>query len=262
VSIALVVAAGVWVGDAASAIGPHNRMPSRLEKPPLPIASLPRRPVMQLEFVRGPEDVRAILQVGSASQAKNIEHLRTGNDLDTRHLIPRYAILLIVLSLLVAQGSKTIGDLVFLGGVVAAVLIAGADLVENSGIERILNSPEVDRVTAQASLVVSAAAFVKWTLLGLLSIYLGVVVALSQTWRRWLTPVLFAGGVLVLAIIGRHAVERFLTPAPAHSGRSASTTSTRDARAAGTSEADTAATTRIAAAAAIGSAPGTRTSSM
>jgi hypothetical protein len=50
--------------------------------------------------------------------------------------------------------------------------------------------------------------------------------------------------------------------APSHSGRSASITSTRDARAAGTSDASTAATTRIMAAAAIGSALGMRTSSM
>jgi hypothetical protein len=261
-SVVCLIAAAAWFYSAAKTIAAHNKMSSRLEKPALPIDSLPRRPVMQLEFVRGANDVRSILQVDSAAQSQNVADVRAGNDYDTRHLILRYAILLIVLTLLVSQGSKTIGDLVFLSGVVMVLLIAAADFWENVGIARILDSPANDAVTGAASTLVSSAAFVKWVLLALLLIYLGVIASLSRTWRRWLTPVLFIAGVLLLAIVSRHSVERFLTPAPPHSGRSASMTSTRDARAAGTSAASTAATTRIVAAAMIGTTPGMRTSSM
>jgi len=211
VSIVLVIAAGAWVKWAADAIAPHNSVSSRLAKPRLPISSLPRLPVMQLEFVRGAEDGRAILQVGTDAEEKNVAAVKTGNDLDTRHLIPRYAVLLVLLSLLIAQGSKSIGDLVFLAALLATAVIASADLLENSGIARILAAPADDDMTDRAAVMVSAAAFVKWTLLGLLLIYLGVVAWLGQSWRRWLMPVLFAVGLLLLAIVGRHAVERFLT---------------------------------------------------
>jgi hypothetical protein len=228
-SIVLLIAAAIWFGFAGKAIDEHNKMSSRLAEPPLPISSLLPRPVMQLEFVRGAEDVRSILQLETGSRQKNVDDLRAGNDLDTRHLIPRYAIVLFVLTLLVSQGSKSIGDLVFLGGVVMVVLIAGADLLENTGIGWILESPAEDGVTGPASTMVSTAAFAKWVLLGLLLIFLGAVASLSRTWRRWLTPVLFATGLLLLAIVGRHAVERFLTPTPSHSGLSASITSMRGA---------------------------------
>ena len=205
----LVIAAVAWVKSAADAIAPHNSVSSRLAKPRLPISSLPRLPVMQLEFVRGAEDGRAILQVGTDAEEKNVAAVKTGNDLDTRHLIPALRRAVGPPVAAHPQGSKSIGDLVFLAALLATAVIASADLLENSGIARILAAPADDDMTDRAAVLVSAAAFVKWTLLGLLLIYLGVVAWLGQSWRRWLMPVLFAVGLLLLAIVGRHAVERF-----------------------------------------------------
>ncbi len=113
--------------------------------------------------------------------------------------------------------------------------------------------------------VMVVSAFVKWTTLGLIGLGLGVVTSLQQRpRRRWLTPLLIVFGVWQLATVSRHVIG-LLPAVPVdtdYSGRSASMTSTRDARAAGTSDASTAETTRIIAAATIGNAPGTRTSSM
>ena len=211
VSLVLLIATGTWVAYAGKAIEPHNQMRSRLEKPPLPIRSVLSRPVMQLEFVRGAEDVRAILQVGSTAEQHNIDDVRRGNELDTKYLIPGYAAFLIVLGLFVAQGSRSSGALVFLAAVATTVVIAGADIVENNAIESVLDALKDDAAAAAAAATVSTAAFVKWTLLGLLLIFLGVAASLSETRRHLLTPFLFLGGMLFLAIVGRHAVERFLT---------------------------------------------------
>jgi hypothetical protein len=211
VSLALVLVTATWCVFAILKIGPLNAMESRTKGAPLPIASLPTRPVMQLEFVRGAQDVKAILEVGSTNQSRNVEDVRSGNDLDSTRLIPGYMMLLIALSLLIAQGSRNVGDLLFLVGITMAMLIAGADLIENYGIGRILDAPGDAALTDRMARLVSTAAFVKWTLLGLILIYLGVVASLPQTWRRWLSPVLLGLGIVLLATIGRHAVERFLT---------------------------------------------------
>lgn len=211
VPIVCVIATVAWCAYATSAIAPFNAMPSRTGNVRLPISSLPMLPVMQLEFARGAEDVKAILEVGRASESKNVNDVREGNELDSWYLIPGYTLLLIALSLLVAQDGRHVSVGLFMIGVTVALAIAAADFTENYGIGQILDAPADAVLANQTAPLVSAAAFVKWTLLGLLLIYLAVVASLPQNWRRWLSPVLLIAGILLLAVVGRHAVDRFLT---------------------------------------------------
>jgi hypothetical protein len=259
-----VLAVGIFL------IGPYNTMPDRTTDA-LPIPSLPPRPVMQLAFARSQADIDAVLEVTKTSKDANIKAVRTGNTRDSQFLVPGYVVLLIALTLFVVRGSDNEAWWLFRAGVVLVAVLALSDLAENFGIARVLSSAEAckpenacDPAATWIRILMVASAFVKWTALGLIGLGLGVVTSLQQRPRRgWLTPLLIVFGVWWLATVSRHVIGLLPDAATAaHSGRSASMTSTRDARAAGTSDASTAETTRIIAAATIGNAPGTRTSSM
>lgn len=207
-AVAVAVPLAIWLTLAVGAsIEPFNEMPKRTTR--LPIESLPRKPVLQLEFARGSADVETILEVGRETQARNVSDVRRGNELDTWRLIPSYTLLFILLSLLVGQGSQRIGLRVFLAGAAVALIIAGFDWRENSGITRLLDSPADPSITSEAAARVAHSAFFKWVLIGFFFIALGVAAYLQQTWRRFLAPVLFLAGVWVLAPIWRHAVDRW-----------------------------------------------------
>jgi multisubunit Na+/H+ antiporter MnhG subunit len=190
-----------------------------------------------------------------------VTELRAGNWLDTWLLIPGYIVLFVTLVLLIAHGMPNAATAIVRVGLAITAVVVLADLIENYHLERIVSSLHDPEMVNRALAVTTPAAFIKWGGLGTLLVGLGAAAALQDNWRRRLTFVLLAVGILMLAPILRHAVDR-LSGESDHSGRSASMTSTRDARAAGTSDASTAATTRIIAAAAIGTAPGIRTSSM
>ena len=206
--VTTVVIALVWVmAVAIVAIGPHNEMPARTTKV-LPIPSLPQRPVMQLAFARNQTDIDAVLETTKASKTANIEDVRTGNTRDSLFLVPGYTVLLIALTLLIARGSDDEAWWLFRAGVVLVIVLACADLTENFGIARVLTSAEKneDAVTWVRALMV-ASAFVKWTVLGLIGVGLGMVTSLQQqTQRRWLTAPLLIAGVWMLATVGRHVV--------------------------------------------------------
>ena len=262
-----IAAAVVCVAVAVISIAPHNQMEGIARTSPLPIATLPQRPVMQLAFARNQDDINTILHVGEGTQQASIDAVAVGNILDTIMLVPSYTLLLIALTLLIARASGAAGMTVFGAGLLLTVALAIADVAENYGIATALSATQHGQVMSEAARqLMVAAAFAKWALLGLIGIGLGVSAALHhRTWgRRVVAPVLLAVSMLLLARVARHGVTLLpvLSAAPGHSGRSASMTSTRDARAAGTSAASTAATTRIIAAARIGTAPGMRTSSM
>jgi hypothetical protein len=56
---------------------------------------------------------------------------------------------------------------------------------------------------------VAQSAFIKWVLIGIFFLGLGVAAYLQQTWRRFLAPVLLLVGVWVLAPVWRHVVDRW-----------------------------------------------------
>lgn len=207
VVVAALLASAVWSGFAMSQIGPYNRMKARTTG--LPIHSLPPRPVLQIEFARGPEDVESVLEVGHPSEEANIADMRAGNELDSTRLIPGYTLLLVALTLLIARGNRSTGVRLFRACVTVAIVIAVADFTENYGIARLLDALAAGTaITTGAVRLVAIPAFVKWTFLGLIGVALGVVTRLQESWRRWLSPVLLAGGVWTLATVWRHLVDR------------------------------------------------------
>jgi hypothetical protein len=207
-AVPVAVLAAIWLTSVvASSIEPFNKMSARTTR--LPIDSLPRKPVLQLEFARGSADVETILEVGRDTQARNVSDVRKGNELDSWRLIPSYTLLFILLTLLIAQGTQRIGLRMFLVGVAVAVIIAGFDWRENSGITQLLDSPANASITSEAAARVAQSAFIKWVLIGTFFLALGVAAYLQQTWRRFLGSVLFLAGIWVLAPIWRHAVDRW-----------------------------------------------------
>jgi hypothetical protein len=269
--VTAIVVATIVVAVGVVSIAPHNQMKGIARTSPLPIATLPKGPVMQLAFARNQHDIATILHVGEQTQQDAIKAVATGNFRDTVVLVPGYTLLLIALTLLIARASGPAGMSVFGAGLVLTMALALADFAENYGIATALSAAQHGHPMSDAARrVMVAAAFSKWTLLTLIGIGLGVASALHhRKWgRRLVAPLLLAASIVMLATVARHGVTLLpvvpVAPAaaPSHSGRSASMTSTRDARAAGTSDASTAATTRIIAAATIGMKPGIRTSSI
>jgi hypothetical protein len=207
-AVAAAVPLAIWLTVAVGAsIDRFNAMPARTTR--LPIESLPRKPVLQLEFARGSADVETILEVGRDTQARNVADVRRGNELDTWRLIPSYTLLFMLIALLIGQGSQRIGMRVFLVGAVVALIIAGFNWRENAGISRLLDSPADQSVTSEAAARVAQSAFIKWVLIGIFFLGLGVAAYLQQTWRRFLAPVLLLVGVWVLAPVWRHVVDRW-----------------------------------------------------
>jgi hypothetical protein len=207
-AVVVAVPLAIWLTFAVGAsIEPYNEMRARTTR--LPIESLPRKPVLQLEFARGSADVEAILEVGRGTQAQNVSDVRRGNELDSWRLIPSYTLLFVLISLLIGQGSERIGVRVFLVGAVVSLIIAGFDWRENAGISQLLDSPSDQSITSEAAARVAQSAFIKWVLIGIFFLGLGVAAYLQQTWRRFLAPVLLLVGVWVLAPVWRHVVDRW-----------------------------------------------------
>ena len=255
----------VWVIAGVAILAPHNAVKGIARTVPLPIETLPNRPVLQWARARSQDDIDTVLDRAHDSGKHNITDVRTGNILDTMLFVPGYSFFFIACIALIARSSGRAATFVFGAGLVLTVALAVADFAENQGIALALEAAERGQAMSEmARQTMVAASLAKWTLLGIMFLFLGAATALQERlWRRWVPPVLFALGIWQLAVITRHVVT--LLPGAsvvAHSGRSASITSTRDARAAGTSAASTAATTRRNAAAAIGTAPGIPTSSM
>lgn len=263
--VTAVVAGALWVGAGVAILAPYSAVQGIVRTVPLPIDTLPKLPVVQLALARNQDDIDIVLDRAHDSGKRNIADVRTGNVLDTILFVPGYSFFFIATIALIARSSGRAATFVFGAGVVLTAALAVADLAENQGIALALEAAERGQMISEmARQTMVAASLAKWTLLGSMFLFLGAATALQEgLWRRWVPPVLFVLGIWQFAIITRYAVTLLpSTPAVVHSGRSASMTSTRDALAAGTSAARIAATTRINAAAAMGTAPGMRTSSM
>ncbi len=205
----MIVVAAVVVGVALVSIAPYNQMKGITRVSPLPIATLPEHPVMQLAFARHQADINAVLLVGENRQQAAIALLATGNLLDTMVLVPGYTLLLIALSLVIARASGPAAMTVFGAGLLLTIALAIVDLTENYGIATALSAAQHGQVmTDAARRVMVGAAFAKWTLVALIGIGLGVASALHhRTWgRRFVAPLLLAVSMVMLARVARHGV--------------------------------------------------------
>src|SRR5688572_332398 len=208
VATAIAVAV-VCVTVAMVSIAPHNQMKGIARTSPLPIATLPQRPVMQLAFARNQDDINTVLHVGENTQQDAIKAVAIGNIRDTVLLVPGYTLLLMALTLLIARASGPAGMTVFGAGIILALALAIADLAENYGIATAVDTARHGQAMSDAARrVMVAAAFTKWTLLALIGISLSVAVALHRRkWgRRVVAPLLLAVSIVLLARVARHGV--------------------------------------------------------
>jgi hypothetical protein len=217
--VTAIAVAIVWVAVAVASIAPHNQMRKIARTSPLPIATLPAQPVMQLAFARNQNDINTVLHVGKHTQQDAVKAVATGNIRDTVVLVPGYTLLLIALTLLIARASGPAGMTVFGAGLLLTMALAIADFAENYGIATALTAAQHGQPMSDAARrVMVAAAFTKWTLLALIGIGLGVAAALHRrTWgRRVVAPLLLAVSVTMLAGLARHGVTLLpVLPAPA-----------------------------------------------
>src|SRR5947209_14963839 len=111
-SSALGVAA--WASLGAGVLGTllisrHNALPARGSSP-LPLKTLPAKPILQVELGRSDRDLQTIFSPDGADLAElmqNIRDARIGNNLDTFLFIPVYTVLLVSLGLLLARTNVT-----------------------------------------------------------------------------------------------------------------------------------------------------------
>jgi hypothetical protein len=205
----MIVVTAVWVAVAVVWIAPHSQMKGITRTSSLPMATLPEQPVVQLAFARHQDDINTVLLAGEDGHQQAVAHIAAGNLLDTMVLVPGYTLLLIALSLLIARASGPAAMTVFGAGLLLATALAIADLTENYGIATALSAVQHGQVmTDAARRIMVAAAFVKWTLMALIGIGLGVAAALHhRTWgRRYVAPVLLAVSMVMLARVARHGV--------------------------------------------------------
>jgi hypothetical protein len=203
------IVAVVWVAVAVLSIAPHNAMKGIPRTSPLPIATLPDRPVMQLAFARNQHDIDSLLHIGESTQQAALNAVAVGNIRDTVILVPGYTLLLIALILLIARASGPAGMTVFGAGLLVIIALAIADFAENYGIATALHTAQNGRAMSDAARrVMVVAAFAKWTLLALIGIGLGVAAALHRRkWgRRVVAPLLLAVSIVLLARVARHGV--------------------------------------------------------
>jgi hypothetical protein len=173
-------------------IAPHNKLPGR-GNAPLPMKSLGKMPILQVELARNRNDLEMVLAPGNLE--RNIQDARIGNNLDTFLFIPSYAGLLISLGLILARGDERWRTMLLLVALVAVPLAAVCDWTENSGIAKVL-----DKLDHHAQLQDSDAtrtstpSFIKWTTLAYVLLVYGAAAFRGLGWKH--------GALAVLAVLG------------------------------------------------------------
>jgi hypothetical protein len=166
--VALWVSLGVVVLGAFM-ISRHNALSAR-GSAPLPLKTLPPKPILQVELGRSDRDLHAIFLPDGAGRAElmqNIRDARIGNTLDTFLFIPGYTVLLMSVGVLLARTNVT-RTVVFV--CVAAVPVAAiCDWAENKGIAIALDHLEADKAPHPGD----AKRIVKWALLALVLLTYG-----------------------------------------------------------------------------------------
>lgn len=127
--------------------------------------------------------------------------------------IPLYAGILLCMALLfsAAPRRRWLG----LAGAALAVAVAIFDYAENRGIFKALGTGVF---TDQTALAISSPSRIKWTLLGLNLLFLGVLICISRlanfrAWVRWVLSVAYwVAGLMLLAAMARLPLFALATP--------------------------------------------------
>ena len=150
---------------AVAILGPKNSLKGR-RGAPLPIRSLGKSPVLQLELARNEQDLRDILLVGDVEA--NFADARAGNRIDTWLFIPLYAGSLLLTGNLLARGEPDWPAVLLWFSVIAVSTIAICDWIENAAIERTLRHVEIDKAPHPGDArAISFPSLIKWNLLAL-----------------------------------------------------------------------------------------------
>ncbi len=120
-------------------IKPRNQLAGRGNEP-LPMKSLGRAPILQLELVRNEGDISTILTKGDVKA--NVADARAGNRIDTWLFIPLYTGSFLLMGIFLTRGEARWPAVLLWFSILGACTIAACDWMENAGIERTLNHTE------------------------------------------------------------------------------------------------------------------------
>jgi hypothetical protein len=199
----------VVVGSAL--IGPHNKLPGRNDAP-LPMKSLGKMPILQVELARNEKDLERVFTPGNLE--RNVQDARIGNSLDTFLFIPSYAGLLISIGLILARGDDRWRVMLILVTLVAVPLAAVCDWTENSGISKVLDKLAVGKPLVDTDATrISTPSFIKWTTLGLVLLIYGVAAARRLGIWNWPLAIIAVTGLglgtILLTTLFRYLLERY-----------------------------------------------------
>jgi hypothetical protein len=176
-------------------IAPHNALKSR-GPAPLPIHSLRKAPVLQIELAWNEQDLMKVFQPGCTEA--NLHDANVGNYLDTFLFIPSYTGLLITVGLLIARSPRLNGHWPLFLALLLAPAIAIFDLSENLRISRVIHHIEVQgKPEPGDALRISTPSLAKWTLTMAICAVFAMEAFYTRNWK-WF-PV---AGVFILLSLG------------------------------------------------------------
>jgi hypothetical protein len=128
--------------------------------------------------------------------------------------IPLYAGFLLCMALLFSKAPRR--RWLGLAGAALAVAVAVFDYAENQGIFKALRTDVITNQTAQA---ISTPSRIKWTLLGLNLLFLGVLICISRltnfrVWVRWLLGISYELVGLMLVVAAKAQLMLFAIATP------------------------------------------------
>jgi hypothetical protein len=153
-------------------IAPHNKLPGR-GNAPLPMKSLKRSAILQVELARQESDIVDV--IGTGDVKRNVSDANAGNRLDTYLFVPGYIGLLVTVGLFLRRSQSNWGRKL-LSVLILAVLAAGVcDWTENAGIDICLRHfKEYGGPQAGDAIRISFPSIVKWSLLSIVLFLFGV----------------------------------------------------------------------------------------
>jgi hypothetical protein len=176
-------------------IAPHNALKARGPEP-LPIHSLGKQPVLQIELAWTEQDLLKIFRPGNTKV--NLYDANVGNHWDTFLFIPSYTGLLITVGLLIARSPRLSGQWPLFIALLLTPAIAICDWRENWGIARAIHHMEVQgRPEPGDALRISTPSLIKWTLTMAVCALFGMEALYTRNWK-WF-PV---AGVFILLSVG------------------------------------------------------------
>lgn len=166
---------------AAFLIAPLNAMKAR-GSARLPIRSLGRKPVLQIELAWSDADLMKIFSPGDIEA--NLRDAKAGNNLDTFLFIPSYSCLLIALGLLLSRFTRFSSPKLLLIIVLLVPIIAICDWSENFGIARAIEHIEAHRSPNDGDAVkISCPSLMKWILTVVVLGAFGIEAFYTNSWK-------------------------------------------------------------------------------